>query len=153
MELNIKDIKNLREETGSGVLEVKEALEKAAGNYETAREALMKKAGIKAGKKADRITKDGLIYSYIHNGGKVGSLVYIACETDFVAKTESFQSLCKEIAMQAATTEYASVEELLNDDYIRDSSKKIIDLVNEAVAKIGEKIELKKFVRFQVGEE
>lgn len=153
MNLNIKDIKALREETGAGVVEVKQALENSAGNYEKAKEELMKKVGSKAAKKSDRITKDGLVYSYIHAGGKVGTLIYLACETDFVAKTDDFQKVCKEVAMQAATGDHKNLEELLNDEYIRDTSKKISDLLNELTAKVGEKIELKKFVKYKVGEE
>ena len=153
MELNIKDIKNLREETGAGVLEVKQALENFAGDYTKAKEELMKKVGAKAAKKSDRVTKDGLIFSYLHAGGRVGTMIYMACETDFVAKTEDFQKLCKEVAMQAATGDYSSVEDLLNDEYIREPSKKISDLLNEVTAKVGEKIELKKFIKYSVGED
>ena len=153
MELNIKDIKNLREETGAGVLEVKQALENSAGDFAKAKEELMKKVGVKAAKKSDRVTKDGLIFSYLHAGGRVGTMIYMACETDFVAKTDDFQKLCKEVAMQAATGDYQSTEDLLNDEYIRDPSKNISDLLNEATAKVGEKIELKKFVKYSVGEE
>ena len=152
MEFNINDIKNLREETGAGVLEVKEALEKAEGNAEKAREILMKNVASKAAKKEGRTAADGLIFSYIHATGKVGSLVEVACETDFVAKTEAFQKLGREVAMQVCTAEYANVEELNNSEYIRDSSKKIVDLVNETTAKTGEKIEIEKFVKFVVGE-
>ncbi|HAI62857.1 MAG: Elongation factor Ts [candidate division WWE3 bacterium GW2011_GWF2_41_45] len=153
MELNIKDIKNLREETGAGVLEVKQALENFAGDYTKAKEELMKKVGAKAAKKSERVTKDGLIFSYLHAGGRVGTMIYMACETDFVAKTEDFQKLCKEVAMQAATGDYSSVEDLLNDEYIREPSKKISDLLNEVTAKVGEKIELKKFIKYSVGED
>ena len=153
MELNVKDIKNLREETGAGVLEVKQALENSLGDYAKAKEELMKKVSSKAAKKSDRVTKDGLIFAYLHAGGRVGTLIYMACETDFVAKTADFQKLCKEVAMQAATGDYNSVEELLNDEYIREPSKKISDLLNETTAKVGEKIELKKFVKYSVGEE
>ena len=153
MELNIKDIKNLREESGAGVLEVKQALENSSGDYAKAKEELMKKVGSKAAKKSDRVTKDGLIFAYLHAGGRVGTLIYMACETDFVAKTEDFQRLCKEVAMQAATGDCSSVEELLNDEYIRDPTKKISDLLNETIAKVGEKIELKKFIKYSVGED
>ncbi len=153
MELNVKDIKKLREETGAGVLEVKQALENSGGDYKKAHEELMKKVSSKAAKKSERVTKDGLIVSYIHAGGRVGTLVYMACETDFVARTEDFQKLCKEIAMQAATGDYKTVEELLNDEYIRDPSKKISDLINETIAKVGEKIEIRKFIKYGVGEE
>lgn len=147
---NVEQIKKLREETGAGVLEVKEALEEFNGDYEKAKEKLMKKASAKAAKKADRVTKDGLVESYIHAGGKVGSLVEVACETDFVAKTDDFQKLVKEIAMQVVTGDYENVEELLASEYIRDGSKKIIDMVNEVTAKVGEKIEVRRFVKFDV---
>ena len=143
----------MREETGAGVLEVKQALENFAGDYTKAKEELMKKVGAKAAKKSERVTKDGLIFSYLHAGGRVGTMIYMACETDFVAKTEDFQKLCKEVAMQAATGDYSSVEDLLNDEYIREPSKKISDLLNEVTAKVGEKIELKKFIKYSVGED
>ena len=147
---NIKEIKQLREETGAGVLEVKTALEKAKGDVKKAKAALMKKAGKKAGKKADRIAGDGMIHSYIHAGGKVGGLVWVACETDFVAKTDDFKKLCSEVAMQVCTQSYKTVKELEKAEYMRDPSKKIIDLVNEATAKVGEKIEIKDFAKFDV---
>ena len=152
MQLNVTDIKNLREETGAGVLEVKMALEKYNGDVNQAREELTKKFASKAAKKSDRVTKDGLVYSYIHATGKVGSLVVLACETDFVAKTDDFKKLVHEIAMQATTDDYATVEDLLNAEYIRDGSKKISDLINAVVAKVGEKIEIRKFVKFSVTE-
>jgi len=76
----------------------------------------------------------------------------VGCETDFVAKTDDFQKLCKEIAMQICTEDYESVEDLLNAEYVRDPSKKIVDLVNETTAKVGEKVEIRKFAKFTVGE-
>jgi elongation factor Ts len=149
---DIESIKKLREETGAGVLEVKTALEEANGDYTKAHEVLMKKAASKAAKKADRTTKDGLVESYIHMGGKAGSLVLLACETDFVAKTDDFKKVAHEIAMQVCTSEYADVNELVESEYIRDPSKKIKDLINELTAKVGEKIEIRSFVRFDVRE-
>lgn len=150
--IDTKTIKELRDLTGAGILEIKNALDEFGGDVEKTKEKLMAKAKEKAAKKADRVANDGLVYSYIHSTGKVGSLIYLACETDFVAKTEDFQNLCKEIAMQAATMEYSSAEDLLNDDYIRDGSKKIKDLITETVGKLGENIELVKIARFKVGE-
>ena len=150
--LDAQAIKQLREETGAGVLEIKKALEEFSGDMEKTRAHLMEKGKARAASKSDRATGDGLIYSYIHPGGKIGSLIYLSCETDFVAKTPEFQNLCKEIAMQAATTEYADSDELLNDEYNRDNSKKIKDLISETIAKVGENIELKKICRFKVGE-
>ncbi|RJR28046.1 translation elongation factor Ts [candidate division WWE3 bacterium] len=150
MSFNINDIKKLREETGAGVLEVKQALENAEGDYEKAKAELMKKVAAKAAKKADRVTKDGLVESYIHAGGKVGSLVTLACETDFVAKTDDFKKLAHEVAMQVCTEEFENVDELLNSEYIRDPGKKIKDLIDEVVAKVGEKVEIREFTKFNV---
>ncbi len=149
--IDAKVIKELRDLTGAGILDIKNTLDKFEGNIEKTKEVLMEKAKERAAKKAERSTNDGLVYSYIHNNGKVGSLIYLACETDFVAKTDDFQNLCKEIAMQAATMEYENVNDLLEDDYIRDGSKKIKDLITEAIGKLGENMELVSIVRFKVG--
>ena len=150
MTMNVQDIKKLREETGAGVLEVKQALEELSGDYEKARVLLMTKGAAKAAKKAERTTKDGLVRSYIHGAGKIGSLIVVACETDFVARTEDFKKLCHEVAMQVCTDEYKDVDDLLEAEYIRDPNKKVKDLVTETIAKVGEKIEIKKFIRFAV---
>lgn len=152
MALEVKKLKQLRDETGAGILEIKGILEEVGGDYDKAMKELMKKVVAKAEKKADRVADDGLVFSYIHNGGKVGSLILVNCETDFVAKTDDFQKLCREVAMQVCTEDYSDIDELLKSEYIRDPSKKILDLVNEATAKVGEKIEIKKFVKFSVGE-
>jgi len=149
---NVDAIKRLRDETGAGVLEVKETLEAHNGNETAALADLMKNASAKAAKKQDRIASDGLIYSYIHTGGKVGTLVHLSCETDFVAKTDDFKNLCREIAMQVCVGDYKDAAEVLSAEYIRDSDKKVGDLIIAATAKMGEKIELKRFVKFAVGE-
>jgi len=148
----IKKIKQLRDETGAGVMEVKEALDKHAGDLEKAKKELMKKVSAKAAKKADRVAGDGLVYSYIHLNGKLGSLVHMACETDFVAKTDDFQNLCKEVAMQICTEDIDSVKDLLKAEYMRDVSKTVGDLITEATAKLGEKIELKKFTKYSISD-
>lgn len=150
MPINVNDIKKLREETGAGILEVKQALEKFEGDLEKAGKELLSKSADKAAKKAGRVAKDGLVHAYVHAGGKVGSMVLVACETDFVAKTENFKKLAHELALQVATEEYPSAESLLNSEYIRDPSKKVSDIINETIAKVGEKIELKKFIRYSV---
>ncbi len=152
MALDMEKIKKLRDETGAGILEIKSMLEEVGEDFDKAKEELMKKAASKAAKKSDRVAEDGLVYSYIHNSGKVGSLVLLSCETDFVAKTDDFQKLCREVAMQVCTEDYEDVEALLQSEYIREPSKKILDLVNEATAKVGEKIEILKFAKFAVGE-
>ncbi len=148
--MNIADIKKLRDETGAGIVEVKQALEAAGDDYTKARTELMKKVAKKAEKKSDRVIKDGLVHSYIHAGGRVGSLIVVGCETDFVAKTEDFKTLCHNISLQVCTDEYENVEALLASEFVKDPSKKIIDLINEVVAKVGEKIEVTQFVKFSV---
>lgn len=150
--IDAKLIKELRDLTGAGILEIKNALEKFENDVEKTKAFLAEKGKERAASKSERAANDGLIYSYIHNGGKVGSMIYLSCETDFVAKTEDFQNLCKELAMQAASISYESVDEMLNDDYIRDGSKKIKDLITAVVAKLGENVELRKVVRLKVGE-
>lgn len=148
--LDTKAIKEIREETGASILDIKNLLEEHAGDKSKVKELLKEKAKEKAAKKADREIKDGLVYSYIHGNGKVGSLILMGCETDFVAKTDDFVSLCKEIAMQATTTDYETVEDFLDDDYIRDPSKKVQDLISETIGKLGENITLEDFQRFSV---
>lgn len=145
--MDIENIKKLKEETGAGVLDAKKALEEHKGDYEKAKKDLMDKGLVKAEKKSDRETKDGLIYSYIHAGGKIGSMVQVACETDFVAKTDDFKNLCHAVALQVATGEYGNVEELLKDEYIKDPSKTVQELVKETIAKLGENIEVREFCR------
>lgn len=139
----IENIKKLREETGAGVMDAKRALEETNGSYDAAKKILVEKGLAKAAKKqAERTVKDGLVHSYVHANGKAGSLVLIACETDFVAKTDAFQQLCHDIAMQVCAMDYTNVEELLEDDYMKDPSRKVKDIVSEAIAKLGEKIEI-----------
>lgn len=150
MSVATKDIKKLREETGFGVMAAKRALEEAGGDFKKAKEVLIEQGRAKAVKKADREASDGLVYSYIHAGGKAGSMVLVACETDFVAKTDEFKRLCHEIAMQVVSGDYENIEALLADEYIRDPEKNVEDLVTEAAAKLGENIKILKFVKFEV---
>jgi elongation factor Ts len=150
MGYKINDIKKLREETGAGVLEVKQSLEAHDGDVVAARSELMSKVSAKAAKKSDRTTKDGLVSSYIHYSGGIGSLVLLACETDFVAKTDEFKKLSNEIAMQVCTEDYENIDQLLESEYIKDPAKKIKELIEDLTAKVGEKIELKKFVKYSI---
>lgn len=151
MTIDVNVIKTLREETGAGILDIKTALEKFDGDMTKAREELVKKGMDKAAKKtAERVVKDGLVHSYVHSGGKVGCLVAVACETDFVAKTDEFKALCHDVALQVCSGDYENVEALLADEFIKDPKKKISDLVNETIAKTGEKVEIKQFVKFSV---
>jgi len=148
--LDVENIKKLKEETGAGVLNIKNVLEEFSGDYEKAKEKLMEEGKKKAATKSEREASDGLIYSYIHNNGRAGSMIHMACETDFVAKTEDFQNLCKEIALQVVSMDYDNVEELLADEYIRDSSQTIQDLITNVIAKLGENIELREFIKMKI---
>lgn len=147
--IDVKKIKELREKTGAGVLDIKNAIEKFEGDEEKVLKHLEEIGRKIAAKKSERETADGLIYAYIHNG-KVGSMIHMACETDFVAKTDQFNKLCKEVALQVASMDYENNEELLNAEYIRDSSKTIQDLITDTIAQLGENIELKEFVKLSV---
>ena len=135
----IEEIKKLREETGAGVMDAKKALEDSNGNFDAAKEFLKQKGIERAAKKADREIKAGTVFSYVH-AGRVGALVKIGCETDFVAKNEAFVKTGNEIAMHVAAMQPSSVEELLEQDYIRDSSKKVKDLITDLVSKTGENV-------------
>lgn len=148
--MDINTIKNLREETGAGVMDAKRALEEANGDVAKAKEILKSKGVERAAKKSEREIKAGRIFAYIHGTGMVGSLVKIGCETDFVAKNDEFTKLGNEIAMQAAAMNPENIEELLEQDYIRDSSKKIKDLVTEAISKTGENITVAEIIRFAI---
>jgi elongation factor Ts len=152
MAIDLKLIKQLREETQASVADVKKALDEAGGDLKKAKEVLQKKGFEAASKKADRTTEQGVIEAYVHGGGKIGVLVELLCETDFVAKTDEFKQLGHEIAMQVAAMNPKDTEELLKQEYIRDSSKTIEDLRKGAIAKLGENITLKRFERFAIGE-
>ncbi len=149
MTITVDQIKELREETGAGIMDAKRALEEAHLNskfqtpkskLDEAKRILEAKGVKKAESKAERETVAGHVFSYVHFNGKVGSLIKMACETDFVAKTEDFQTLGKEIAMQVASMKPESVDELLKQDYLRDTSKTIEGMVKALSGKTGENI-------------
>ncbi|OGD85989.1 translation elongation factor Ts [Candidatus Curtissbacteria bacterium RIFCSPHIGHO2_01_FULL_41_13] len=151
MDIKIEDIKKLRSKTGAGIADCRRALEKTKGDFKKAEE-LLKSWGVdKAAQKSDRAVGAGLVETYIHAGGRVGALIEINCETDFVTKTDEFKNLAHEVAMQVAAMDPKDVEELLRQEYIRDSSKKIDDLVKEVITKVGENIIVKRFIRFELG--
>lgn len=150
MDITISQIKTLRELTGAGVADCRHALEESNGDIKKAQELLSNETSIKAEKKQDREIKDGLVVSYIHGNGKIGVLLEMGCETDFVAKTADFVTLVHEIAMQVTAMDPANLEELLEQDYIRDGSKKIKDLISTVVAKTGENIKVGRFVRYEI---
>jgi len=197
MNIDAKRVKELREKTGAGMMDCKKALIEANGDIEKAIDNLRKSGAAKAAKKSSRSAKEGLIYSYIHHGGRLGVLVDIGCETDFVAKTDGFVDLARNVAMQIAATNPISVNRedvpedvlerekdiyteqakatgkpdnviekivegklnkyfqescLMEQVYIKDSEKKIKDLVTETIATLGENITLNRYSRFAIGE-
>jgi len=146
----IQLVKKLREEMGLGMMEIKSALEEAKGDEKRAKEILKEKGFKKAEKKADREIKTGRVFSYVHGTGTVGVLVEMLCETDFVAKNEEFVAVAKDIALQVAAMNPENTEELLEQDFIKDGSMKVKDLVVGLVAKFGENIKVGRISRFEV---
>jgi len=196
-EIDARKVKELREKTGAGMMDCKKVLAEAGGDFAKAEELLRKKGLAAAAKKSSRAATEGAVASYIHMGGKIGVLVEVNCETDFVARTDGFQLLVKDIAMQiaAAAPLYVKREEvpgdviakeieiekakareqkkpeaivekiatgklekyyeqvcLLDQLFVKDDKKKVKDVVTEAVAKIGENIQVRRFARFVLGE-
>jgi elongation factor Ts len=196
-EVNANQVKELREKTGAGMMDCKKALAEAGGDLPKAEEILRKKGLSAAAKKSSRAATEGAVASYIHMGGKIGVLVEVNCETDFVARTDGFQALVKDIAMQiaAAAPQWVRREEvpadvvakeleiakaqmrdqkkpeailekiaqgkiekfyeqtcLMDQLFVKDDKKKIHEVVTDAVAKIGENIQVRRFVRYALGE-
>lgn len=166
MDISAEAVKKLREMTGAGVMECKKALIQAHGDYDKAVEVLRKTGLAKVEKKAERVAGQGVIDAYIHAGGRVGAMIELNCETDFVARNEEFRSLAHDIAMQVAAMAptYVSPDEvpqerakekselaLLSQPFIKDSSRTIQDIINDRIAKFGEKIAVRRFVRFELG--
>jgi len=149
----IEKIKKLREKTGAGVMDARRALEEANGNMVKAEEIIRLSGLERVEKKISREVKSGRVEVYSHQTGKLVGVVELACETDFVAGNDEFVKLAREIAMQVASMSPVDVDELLGQDYIRDGSKKISDLVSELIAKTGENIKIVRFVRMELGEE
>jgi len=160
-------IKELREKTGAGIMECKRAIEDAVGDLSKAEQLLKERGLAKAAKKMDREANQGVIDSYIHAGGRIGAMVEVNCETDFVARNDEFKTLVHEIAMQVAAMNPSRISgdepsadgadgadgdvPLLDQPFIRDNSKTIRDLVHEGIAKLGENIVIRRFARFELG--
>jgi elongation factor Ts len=185
---------DLREKTGAGLLDCKKALTEANGNVEEAITILRKRGAASAAKKAERATREGLVESYIHVGGKVGVMIEVNCETDFVARTDEFKSLCRDLCLQIAAAnpvcvrredvpeadvakereiaaaqvqgkppaalqkiiegkleKYYSTICLLDQPFVKQPEKAVKDIITEKVAKIGENIQVRRFVRYQLG--
>ena len=197
MSINAKTVKTLRERTGAGMMDCKKALLETNGDLEKAVDHLRKTGVAKAEKKGQRSTKEGLVFSYIHHGGKLGVLLELNCETDFVAKTDGFNDLAHNLAMQIAATNPSSVSRdnmdpailsrekdifidqakesgkpdniiekmvegkvekfyaescLIEQQYIKDSERKVSDLLTESVSTLGENIVINRFIRYAIGE-
>jgi len=190
-EITTEQIKELRARTGAGIVDCRNALQQAGGDLDKATEILKAKGLATAQKKAGRAATEGLIEAYIHTGGKVGAMVEVNCETDFVARTDEFRRLSRDLAMQitASAPRYVMREEipaetveeqrrlfasdlagkpaaavegrltkwyqevvLLEQPFIRDESKTVRDLITEAISRIGENIQVRRFARFRIGE-
>ena len=174
MGISVDHIKELREMTSCGVIECKKALEEAKGDFNKAKEILIKRGLEIAAKKGDRAAKEGRVESYIHMGSKIGVLVEVNCETDFVARNEDFCQFTKDVAIQIAATspKYVRKEEipadvlsqqidkenfikescLLEQPFVKDPKLTIQDYMNSLVAKIGENIFIRRFIRYKVSE-
>ncbi len=145
MAIDVAAIKKLRELTSAGVSDIRSALDEARGDEKKAIEILRKRGIEKAAKKADRQVKAGMVFAYVHHTGTLGVLVSLACETDFVAKTDDFQKLGKELCLQVASSQPENTEALLKSEYVRDPAKTIAELVKETIGKLGENIQVTDF--------
>ena len=145
----IKDIEKLREMTGAGVIECKNALAEARGDLEKAVAIIHERGLAGARKRRDRATGAGLLESYVHNE-RVGVLLELRCETDFVARSNDFKELAHDLAMQIAAMAPASVDELLSQVYIKDESIKVDEMVKRNFAKLGENIKVERFCRYEI---
>lgn len=149
--MNVDDIKKLRQQTGASIADCKEALLESKGDFEKAILELKKKGLDRASSKSDREVKAGLVETYSHQG-KIGVLLELLCETDFVARTEDFKNLAHELVLQIASMNPSSVEDLLSEEYIRDGSQTIDQLVKSVAGKLGENIQIGRFERVALGD-
>ena len=150
MDIKAEDVKTLRDETGVSIGKCKEALEEAAGDMDKARDILKSYSAKAAAKKADRELGAGLIVSYIHSNGQVGTLLEMNCETDFVTKNEDFVALANDIAMHITAMGSENMESLMEEPFVKNPELSIAKLMEEAVQKIGERIEIANFIRMTV---
>jgi elongation factor Ts len=148
--ITTEEIKALREETGLSIMQCKAALEEAGGDREKAKELLKAKGATIAAKKGDRTLGAGTVVSYIHANGTIGVLLELLSETDFVAKNPEFKAVGYDIAMHVAAMNPENTAELLEQPFIKDTSKTISDIINGAVQKFGERTEVGQFVRFSI---
>ena len=167
MAVSAEQVRSLRDQTGAGIMDCKVALEASDGDIEKAIAALREKGLASAAKRAGRDSNEGVIETYIHTGGRVGALVELGCETDFVARTEEFQQLAHDIALQVAAMDpvYVDVDEIEEGDdrpqaqialmlqpFIKNNSASVGEMVKELAGKVGENIKVVRFTRLAVGE-
>jgi elongation factor Ts len=143
------DVQKLREMTGAGIMDCKKALEEASGDFNKATELIKERGLAKAAKKADREASAGRIETYVHND-RVGVMLELQCETDFVARADMFKELAHDIAMQIAAMSPESVDDLMEQAFIKDGGETIESVVTEAIAKLGENIKIGRFVRYEI---
>lgn len=168
MNILTEQVKELREQSGAGIMECRTALLETKGNIGKAAQFLKERSLFKAEKKKGRATSQGLVEAYIHTGGRIGAMVEVNCETDFVARTDEFKELAHNLAMQVAAmpAQFISQEEipegielevqtdcLLHQPYIRDPGLTIQDIINQTIARVGENIMVSRFARFELGEQ
>jgi elongation factor Ts len=168
LEISTDKIKSLREQSGAGIMDCRSALMSCGGDIDKALEALRVKGLLKAQKKAERATGAGLVEAYIHTAGRIGALIEVNCETDFVARTDEFKDLVHCLAMQVAAMNPVYIAEkdipknkvkkvvanevcLLLQPYIKDPTKTINDIITETIAKTGENIKVSRFIRYELG--
>ncbi len=165
MAITTENIRRLREDTGAGIMECKRALEESEGDHEAAKKFLKQQGALIAEKKAGREASQGIVEAYIHGGGRIGVLVEVNCETDFVARSDDFRQLARDVAMQIAAmnpkrvgnedeadgAELEPEEVLLTQQFIRDSSMTIQDRVNDTVSRVRERIVIRRFSRYELG--
>jgi elongation factor Ts len=167
LKISIEKVKELRKESGAGIMQCRQALIESQGNREKALEFLKEQGLLKAKAKENRAASQGLVESYIHTGGRVGAMVELNCETDFAARTDEFKELAHNLAMQVAAMQpqFISQEEapdgsdtelqsvcLLLQPYIKDQERTVQDIITETIAKVGENIKVSRFARFELGE-
>ena len=139
----------LREATGAGVMDCKRALEDSKGDYEKAKQLIFERGVIKAEKKAERKTGSGVLETYVHNG-RIGVILELRCETDFVAKTDVFKELAHDLAMHIASMEPENIDALMTQPFVKNESVMVKDLITQAIAKTGENIKLERFCRYEL---
>ena len=146
----IELVKKIRAEMGLGIMEIKAALEEADGDETKAKQILKEKGFKKAESKAERETHQGRVATYTHSTGKIGVMVELLCETDFVAKHEDFLALTKELCLQVAAMNPETVEDLMKQEFIKDPSKTIEEMVKALISKFGENMKINRFARFEI---